>query len=85
MTLYKFVFLWTVGTGLFLIGCSAPPLSMKCQEIRTRLEMQDLSADQKRFAEEELKDCEKQLNEARHQDSTTVEKLENHFSPEDSL
>ena len=69
---------------LMLGGCSAPGVSVKCQEIRSRLLYQDLSEDQKRFAEQELKDCEQNLEDAKLRDSTTVEKLEGNH-PKDSL
>jgi len=80
-----FAFMWVVGLAWLLGGCSATPINMKCQEIRTRMELQNQSEDQKRFAEQELRDCELQLNEAQNKDSTALKNLENRFTPEDSL
>lgn len=67
-------------------ACAAPAQNLKCKEIKTRLEYQNLSADQRRFAEQDLKDCEAEAKKAVRQDSSTLQKFENRLSPqEDSL
>jgi len=71
--------------GIMLISCSAPVISMKCQEIRMRRENAE-TADQKRFAAMELEDCEKNRDEAKLRDSSVIEGIQKKFSSaEDSL
>jgi hypothetical protein len=73
---------------VFLAGCSAPAMHMKCEEIRMRLDHENLSEDQKGFMEQELKDCEQEIQNSRQRDSTMMKNIEKKFSPssaEDSL
>jgi hypothetical protein len=65
-------------------GCSAAPVKMECQEIRTRLNYSDLSEDQKRFAEDELAECEGRVKAAEAKDSTLIEGVNDRFTPKDS-
>jgi hypothetical protein len=61
---------------------------MKCEEIRMRLDHENLSEDQKGFMEQELKDCEQEIQNSRQRDSTMMKNIEKKFSPssaEDSL
>ncbi|MBW8889913.1 MAG: hypothetical protein JF616_19325 [Fibrobacteres bacterium] len=68
-----------------LAGCSAAPVKMECQELQTRLKYGDLSDDQKRFAEDELAECEGRAKAAESKDSAAVEGLNDRFTPKDSL
>ena len=70
---------------LFFLNCSAPPVNLKCQELRARLDRQSLSEDEKHFAEQELRACEQELESAKLRDSASMEKLHQRFSPQDSL
>ena len=71
--------------GFIFTACSAPVMSMKCQELRFRLQKAD-SEDQKRFAAIELENCEKDQNQAKKADSTVFEGIQRRFTPaEDSL
>ena len=70
------------GLGLgALAACSAMPVKMQCQEIRTRIAMENMSADQLRFAEEELQECERRQKDAEHKDSTWADSAHNRFPP----
>ncbi len=61
-------------------------MKMQCDEIKARINYQTMSADQKRFTEQELKACQDSLIASQHRDSSTIEKLESRLSPqEDSL
>ena len=77
-----FMFLWFLAGTL---GCAAPPVKLKCEELKARLSHQFEEEDQRRFAEEELRACEAELEEARRRDSAGMEKLHRRFSPEDDL
>lgn len=66
-------------------GCSSAPVKMECQELRTRLKYEDLSSDQKRFAEDELADCEGRAKAAEAKDSAFIEGVNERFTPADSL
>ena len=72
-----------------LLACAAPATKMKCGELSYRLNHETLSDDQRGFLEQELKDCQQQTQDAQQQDSTTLNKFEQPFSPgthrEDSL
>lgn len=72
-------------TFAVLAGCSAAPVKMECQELRTRLKYGDLSDDQKRFAEDELDECEGRVKAAEIKDSASIEGLNDRFTPKDSL
>lgn len=65
-------------------GCSSAPVKMECQELRARLNYGDLSADQKRFAEEELAGCEERAKAAEAKDSAFVDGMNDRFTPKDS-
>ena len=67
-----------------LQGCSSAPAKMECQEKEARLKYADLSADQKRFAEEELADCEARAQAAEAKDSLFIEGANERFTPKDS-
>lgn len=66
-------------------GCSSTPVRFECGEQRFRLANEDLSEDQRRFAEEALRDCESRLQVAAEKDSTFVDGLNERFTPKDSL
>ena len=66
--------------GFILASCTNPIISMKCQEIRMRMENAE-TADQKRFAAAELEDCEKNRNEVKSRDSTLFEGIQNRDYP----
>jgi hypothetical protein len=68
-----------------LAGCSSAPVKMECQELQTRLKYGDLSDDQKRFAEDELAECEGRVKAAESKDSASIEGLNDRFTPKDSL
>jgi hypothetical protein len=67
-----------------LAACSAAPAKMECQEIEARLKYSDLSADQKRFAEDELAECEGRVRAAEAKDSAFIEGANDRFTPKDS-
>jgi hypothetical protein len=67
-----------------LLACSAAPLKMECQQLRSRIEYENMSEDQMRFARQELEDCEDRLREAQRKDSATVDNTEKRFTPKDS-
>ena len=67
-----------------LAACSAAPAKMECQEIEARLKYTDLSSDQKRFAEDELADCQGRVRAAEAKDSAFIEGANDRFTPKDS-
>lgn len=67
-----------------LAACSAAPAKMECQELEARLKYGDLSADQKRFAEDELAECEGRVQAAEARDSAFIEGANDRFTPKDS-
>ena len=70
---------------LSLIDCTAPPIQLKCQEIRMRMNNAE-TEDQRRFSALELVECENRLESAINQDSSSFQRLEKRFTPiEDSL
>jgi hypothetical protein len=73
-----------LAVGAVLYGCSAAPVKMECGEIRTRLRYQDLSDDQRRFAEDELAECEGRAKSAEARDSALIEGVQDRFTPKDS-
>jgi hypothetical protein len=73
------------AVAAFLAACSAAPVKMECQELQTRLKYGDLSDDQKRFAEDELAECEGRVRAAEIKDSTAIEGVNERFTPKDSL
>jgi hypothetical protein len=77
---------WAVAAAAWagLAACSAAPARMECQEIEARLKYSDLSADQKRFAEDELADCEGRVRAAEAKDSAFIEGANDRFTPKDS-
>jgi hypothetical protein len=70
---------WLLPALLF--ACAAPATRMKCDEISYRINHETLSDDQKGFMEEELKDCQQQVQEAGQKDSSSLNGLENSLSP----
>ena len=66
--------------GFILASCTNPIISMKCQEIRMRMENAE-TADQKRFAAVELEDCERNRDKVESRDSTFFEGVQNRFTP----
>ena len=77
--------IWAGLSAALLAGCSAAPVKMECQELQARLKYGDLSDDQKRFAEDELAECEGRANAAAMKDSASIEGLNERFTPKDSL
>jgi hypothetical protein len=71
--------------GWALGGCASAPIKLECGEQRFRLENENLSEDQRRFAEDALKDCDDRLKTAQEKDSLTIENLNQRFTPGDSL
>ena len=72
--------------GFLLMACSAPATKMKCAELQFRMDHQTLSDDEKQVFEQEIKNCGQQVDKAQQQDSVTLKKIQNRFSPqEDSL
>jgi hypothetical protein len=57
---------------------------MECQQLRTRIEYENMSEDQLRFAKDELQDCEDRLRQAQMKDSLAVDATEKRFTPKDS-
>lgn len=79
-------FLFVGNLLLFWIwSCAATPIKLECSEQRFRLDNEDLSEDQRRFAEEALNDCETRLQSAQAKDSTMIENLNHRFTPGDTL
>jgi hypothetical protein len=78
------LFLAAAGSAA-LIGCSAAPVKMECQELQARLKYSDLSDDQRRFAEDELAECEGRAKTAEAKDSAFIEGVNDRFTPKDSL
>lgn len=85
----RFLFQATVIAAIsvfgVILGCSSAPVRFECGEQRFRLSNEDLSEDQRRFAEEALSDCESRLDSAAAKDSALVEGLHERFTPKDSL
>ena len=73
---------WLAAPALWT-GCSAAPIKIECQEIRTRLAYENMSEDQARFARQELEDCEARVRAAQAKDSAFVDKAEGKLTPED--
>jgi hypothetical protein len=69
----------------FLAGCSAAPVKMECSELKARLDYGDLSDDQRRFAQEELAECQGRAKAADAKDSAFIEGVNDRFTPKDSL
>lgn len=67
-----------------LAACSAAPVKMECKEIQMRIDYGDLSADQLRFAMQELDECRGKVKAAEEKDSALVEGAEQRFTPADS-
>lgn len=71
-----------VMVGAFiLMACSAVPIKMECSEIEARMNYQDLSEDQLRFAKDELDACRERHQQAEAKDSTFIEGTEKRFTP----
>jgi hypothetical protein len=84
---FKMAMAWLGVIAVFasFLGCAATPVRFECGEQRFRLSNEDLSEDQRRFAEEALSDCESRLDSAAAKDSALVEGLHERFTPKDSL
>ena len=54
---------------------------MECQELQARMDYGDLSADQQRFARQELDECRGRVKSAEAKDSAFVEGAERRLSP----
>lgn len=65
-------------------ACSSAPIKMECQELQTRLDFSDMSADQRRFAQQELDDCRGRAKAADDKDSAFIDGAEKRISPSDS-
>jgi hypothetical protein len=71
-----------VMVGAFILtACSAVPIKMECSEIQARMDYQDLSEDQMRFAKDELDACRERHQEAEAKDSSFIEGTEKRFTP----
>jgi hypothetical protein len=86
-----FGFLAGMNLCWLLLACAAPAAKMKCEEISYRINHEALDTDQKSFLEQELKDCQQQVQSAGQNDSAKLNGLQNSISPssksssEDSL
>lgn len=58
---------------------------MECSELKARLDYGDLSDDQRRFAQEELAECQGRAKAADAKDSAFIEGVNDRFTPKDSL
>jgi hypothetical protein len=72
-----------LAAALVLSACSAAPVKMECREIQMRMDYGDLTADQMRFATQELADCQGRAKAAEQKDSTLLEGTERRFTPAD--
>lgn len=71
-----------LAVGLALLACSAAPVKMECREIQMRIDYGDLTADQLRFAMQELEACHGRQKAAEARDSALIEGTEQRFTPE---
>jgi len=69
---------------ILLAACSSAPVKMECSELKARLDYGDLSDDQRRFAEDELAECEGRVKAAEAKDSAFIEGAHERFTPKDS-
>lgn len=68
--------------GGLIAACSSAPVKMECKEIQMRVDYGDLSADQLRFAMQELEECKTRVKAAEAKDSTFIDRTEQRFTPE---
>lgn len=74
-----------LSTALFAgtaAGCSSTAKNLECRHLSGKLEYEDMSPDQRRFAEMELERCREELQEAEARDSLALEGLERRLDPE---
>ena len=76
-----FGFLTGMSVSWLLLACAAPAQKMKCEEISYRINHEALDADQKSFLEQELNDCQQQVQAAGQNDSAKLNGLQNSISP----
>jgi hypothetical protein len=72
-----------VAAPALLAGCSAAPIKVECQQLRTRMEYESMTEDQLRFAKGELEDCEERMHAADRKDSALIDSTEQRFTPKD--
>jgi hypothetical protein len=72
-----------LGAALCLGACSAAPGKIVCNEIQMRVDYGDLTADQLRFAMQELEECRGRAKAAEARDSALIDRTEQRFTPED--
>lgn len=75
----------SMAAAAILAACSAAPVKMECKEIQMRIDYGDLTADQLRFAMQELDECNGKARAAERKDSAFMEGAERRFTPADSL
>jgi hypothetical protein len=63
------------------LGCAGTAKHLECRQLSTRLDFEDLSPDQRRFAESELESCLEEQRAAEMRDSLAVEGLERRLDP----
>ena len=73
----------SVAAIMALCACSAAPVRMECGELKARMNLTDLSEDQRRFASEELAECENRLMAAEKRDSAFVDSAHGRFTPDE--
>lgn len=74
-----------LSAAVMLTSCSAAPVKMECRELQMRIDYGDLTADQMRFAMDELADCQGRAREAEKRDSALIEGTERRFTPAEEL
>ena len=65
-------------------ACSSAPIKMECRELEARIDYGHLTADQLRFANQELEDCRGRAQAAEIKDSAFIEGAHERFTPADS-
>jgi hypothetical protein len=65
-------------------ACSSAPIKVECKELQARIDYGNLTADQMRFAKEELDDCQGRVKNAEEKDSAFIEGAHERFTPADS-
>jgi hypothetical protein len=70
-----------IAAAAVLLACSAAPVRMECRELQMRIDYGDLTADQMRFAMDELAACQGRAKEAESKDSALIEGTERRFTP----
>ena len=75
------VFAGALALAALLAACSAAPVKMECRELQMRIDYGDLTADQMRFAMDELAACQGRAQDAEKRDSALIEGAEQRFTP----